>query len=64
MIRAWVSVTRWFNDFFSSPRVFCPLWIHLSSDTESKVSQKLAVDTFLSDLIFLLNSSDTKNTNL
>lgn len=66
MMRAWVSLSRWFTDLFSLPRSSSPVWIHLSSyEINSKAKDKHAVvETFVSDLIFLLNSADTKQTNL
>lgn len=60
MIKAWLSVSQWLIDFFSTPRLVSPLWISLSSDNGC---QRLP-NSFLHDLTFLLNSTDTKNTNL
>lgn len=64
MIKAWLSISQWMIDFFSYPRLTCPLWVSLSSDIGPQRLPIVTVNSFVNDLISLLNTSDTKNTNL
>jgi folliculin-interacting protein 2 len=61
MIKAFHSSSQWMVDLFSAPRLASPIWLTLS--TETKHSTVLA-SSFLQDLMTLLNTADTKDTNL
>jgi hypothetical protein len=61
MIKSWHSISQWLVDLFSAPRLISPVWLSLS--TGVKNSHTLA-HTFMVDLCSLLNTADTKDTNL
>lgn len=62
MIRGWLSTTMWITDLFTAPRLSNPIWLTLSCGN-SKSPDSLA-HNFMSDLCWLLNCADTKDTNL
>lgn len=61
MIKSWHVTSQWLVDLFSAPRIVSPVWLSLS--TGAKNSNSL-VHEFMHDLCDLLNTADTKDTNL
>jgi hypothetical protein len=61
MIKCWHVTSQWLVDLFSAPRLTLPVWLSLS--TGVKNSNTLAC-SFMQDLCQLLNTADTKDTNL
>ena len=61
MIKAWHNSSQWMTDLFSAPRLMNPMWLSLST---SNKSQTVLVSSFMQDLMSLLNTADTKDTNL
>lgn len=62
MLHAWIATTSWITDLFTAPRIKEPVWFSLSNSHCDR-PHKLAKD-FMSELCCLLNSADTKDTNL
>lgn len=62
MLHAWFSTTEWITDLFTAPRLIEPVWLALSSGY-SQNPVHLA-QSFMSELCWLLNCADTKDTNL
>lgn len=62
MLHAWFSTTAWITDLFTAPRLQEPVWLTLSSGCSDK-AHSLAKQ-FMTELCWLLNSADTKDTNL
>lgn len=62
MLHAWFSTTEWITDLFTAPRLIEPVWLALSSGY-SQNPVHLA-QCFMSELCWLLNCADTKDTNL
>lgn len=48
-------------DLFSAPRLTNPMWLSLSTGVRSPT---VLVGSFMHDLMSLLNTADTKDTNL
>lgn len=61
MMKCWHTTSQWLVDLFSAPRLINPIWLSLS--TGVKNSNQLA-NSFMHDLCSLLNTADTKDTNL
>lgn len=61
MIKAWHNSSQWLTDLFSAPRLTNPMWLSLST---SRKSQTVLVSSFMQDLMSILNTADTKDTNL
>lgn len=62
MLHAWFSATAWIADLFTAPRIKEPVWITLSSGSTEKPHS--VAKHFMSELCWLLNCADTKDTNL
>lgn len=62
MLRGWQTISLWITDLFKAPRLNNPIWLTLSCGN-SKNPDQLA-HNFMSELSWLLNSADTKDTNL
>ena len=62
MLRGWQSTSQWLMDLFTAPRLACPIWLHLSMG--SVKNPTVLVNSFMNDLCSLLNTADTKDTNL
>lgn len=61
MIKTWHNISQWLVDLFSAPRLSNPVWLSLS--TGVKNSHSLS-HSFMQDLCSLLNTADTKDSNL
>lgn len=61
MIKTWHTTSQWLMDLFSAPRLTNPMWLSLSTGVKSPT---VLVSSFMHDLMSLLNSADTKDTNL
>lgn len=61
MIKAWHNTSQWLTDLFSAPRLVHPMWLSLSTGVKSPT---VLVNSFMQDLMSLLNTADTKDTNL
>lgn len=62
MLRAWLSTTEWIMDLFTAPRLNNPVWLTLSCGYLSNPAH--LAQSFMNELCYLLNSADTKDTNL
>lgn len=62
MIRAWCLTTTWITDLFTAPRIHEPVWLSLSNGYSEHPNQ--LAKHFMTELCWLLNSADTKDTNL
>lgn len=61
MIKAWHNSSQWLTDLFSAPRLVHPMWLSLSTGMKNPPE---LVGSFMHDLMSLLNTADTKDTNL
>lgn len=61
MIKTWHNTSQWLMDLFSAPRLTNPMWLSLSTGVRSPT---VLVGSFMHDLMSLLNTADTKDTNL
>lgn len=61
MIKTWHNTSQFLIDLFSAPRLTNPMWLSLSTDVRSPT---VLVNSFMQDLMSLLNTADTKDTNL
>lgn len=62
MLRAWMATAQWLVDLFTAPRIVEPVWLALSGGYATDAKQ--LAHGFMHDLSGLLNSADTKDTNL
>lgn len=62
MLRGWHSTSLWLTDLFTAPRLANPIWLTLSS---GNMKQPISLaNSFMSELSTLLQSADTKDSNL
>lgn len=61
MIKAWHNSSQWLTDLFSAPRLVHPMWLSLSTGVKNPPE---LVCSFMHDLMSLLSTADTKDTNL
>ena len=62
MLQAWFSTTEYLMDLFTAPRLNEPIWLALSSGHAQNPSN--LANCFMTELCWLLNCADTKDTNL
>ncbi|CRK96354.1 CLUMA_CG009771, isoform A [Clunio marinus] len=60
MIKTWHNASQWLVDLFSAPRLTSPMWLILSTSVKSPT---VLVNTFIQDLMSLINTADTKDSN-
>jgi len=60
MLKNWNYTSQWLMDIFSAPRL-TPVWLNLSTGVRNPT---VLVNSFMQDLCSLLNTADTKDTNL
>lgn len=62
MLHAWFAATAWTTDLFTAPRLIEPVWLTLNSGRSEKPNT--LAKHFMTELCWLLNFADTKDTNL
>lgn len=62
MLHAWFAAATWILDLFTAPRIPEPIWLSLSNGYSDQ--PKSLAKHFMTELCWLLNRADTKDTNL
>lgn len=62
MLKSWHATSCWLQDLFTAPRISNPVWLSLSIG--SVKNPTVLANNFVNDLCVLLNTADTKDTNL
>lgn len=62
MLHAWFAASSWVTDLFTAPRIHEPVWLSLSNGYFDRPNN--LAKNFMTELCWLLNSADTKDTNL
>lgn len=62
MLHAWFATTSWVMDLFTAPRIHEPVWLSLSNGYSERPNY--LAKHFMTELCWLLNCADTKDTNL
>ncbi|XP_031635388.1 folliculin-interacting protein 2 isoform X2 [Contarinia nasturtii] len=60
MLHAWLATTTWITDLFTAPRLE-PIWFSLNNTHSDR--PKYLAKHFMTELCWLLNTADTKDTN-